>query len=160
MWGCRGTSYEHLRYGGPVLWDILSKLYLSLFISCSVPSQFRTLFILPLFKGKGAKAYDSDSYRGIAMFSVFCKVFELLLLRQLEKIAEEKGYLSQLQFGFREGVNCLDAFFVISEFINPLTERGSKAFACFLDVRKAFDTVWIDGLLYKLKYKLGVDPKM
>ena len=87
-------TYEHLRYGGPVLWDILSKLYLSLFISCSVPSQFRTFSILPLFKGKGAKACDRDSYRGIAMFSVFCKVFEMLLLRQLEKKAEEKGHFS------------------------------------------------------------------
>ena len=81
---------EHLRYGGPVLWDILSKLYLFLFISCSAPSQFRTFFILPLFKEKGAKACDRDSYCGIAMFSVFFKVFEMILLRQLEKIAEEK----------------------------------------------------------------------
>ena len=27
-------------------------------------------------------------------------------------------------------------------------------------MRKAFYTVWIDGLLYKLKYELGIDPKM
>ena len=31
------TTYEHLKYEGPVLWDILSKLYLSLFVSCDVP---------------------------------------------------------------------------------------------------------------------------
>ena len=84
----------------------------------------------------------------------------MILLRQLEKIAKEKGYFSQLQFGFREGVSCLDASFVISESVSHLTERGGKAFACFLDVKKAFDTVWIDGLLYKLKYELGVYPKM
>ena len=41
-----------------------------------------------------------------------------------------------------------------------MIERGGKAFACFLDVRKAFDTVWIDGLLYELEYELGIDPKM
>ena len=31
-----------------------------------------------------------------------------------------------------------------------MLERGSKVFGCFLDVRKAFDTVRIDGVLYKL----------
>ena len=94
------------------------------------------------------------------MFSVFCKVFEMILLRYLEKIAEEKGYYSHLQFGFKEGVSCLEASYVISETINHLTERGGRVFACFLDVRKAFDTVWIDGLLYKLKHELNVDPKI
>ena len=33
---------------------------------------------------------------------------------------------------------------------------GSKVFGCFIDVRKAFDTVWIDGLLFKLFSELGI----
>ena len=37
-----------------------------------------------------------------------------------------------------------------------MLERGRKIFSCFLDVRKAFDTVWIDGLLYKLFSDLGI----
>ena len=87
----------------------------------AVPSQSRTFFILPLFKGKGAKVYNKENYRGIAMFSVFCKVFEMVFLRQLEKIAEENGYFYYFKLEFR-GVSCLDASFVISESINHLTE--------------------------------------
>ena len=92
------------------------------------------------------------------MFSAFCKVFELLILRKLEAIVKEKRYFSHLQFGFREGASCLEASFVISESINCMREQGRKMFSCFLDVRKAFDTIWIDGLLYKLYHELHINP--
>ena len=36
----------------------------------------------------------------------------------------------------------------------------SKVHGCFLDVRKAFDTVWIDGILYKLFSELGIGGRM
>ena len=36
------------------------------------------------------------------------------------------------------------ASFTIFETINHMLERASKVFGCFLDLRKAFDTVWID----------------
>jgi hypothetical protein len=32
-----------------------------------------------------------------------------------------------------------------------LTKKKSEIFACFVDLRRAFDTVWHEGLLYKLK---------
>ena len=41
-----------------------------------------------------------------------------------------------------------------------MLERASKMFSCFLDVRKAFDTVWIDGLMCKLFSDLGVNGKL
>ena len=65
-----------------------------------------------------------------------------------------------MQFGFEEGSSCFEASFTILETINHMLERGSKMFSCFLDVRKAIDTVWIDGLMYKLFSDLGVNSKL
>ena len=70
----------------------------------------------------------------------------MVLLNRLEKFAADRGYFSELQFGFREGVGCIEASFTILETINHMLKRGSKVFSCFLDVRKAFDTVRIDKL--------------
>ena len=48
----------------------------------------------------------------------------------------------------------------IVEAINHMLERGSKVFSCFLDVRKAFNTVWIDGILYKSFFELSMGGRM
>ena len=68
------------------------------------------------------------------------------LLKRLEDFVGSKSYFSPRQFGFKKSVGCLEASFVISESVNHKLERGNKVFSCFLDVKKAFDTVWLDGL--------------
>ena len=65
-----------------------------------------------------------------------------------------------MQFGFQEGVGSSEASFTILETINHMLEHGSKVFKCFLDVHKAFDTVWIDDLLYKLFLDFGIRGSM
>ena len=71
-----------------------------------------------------------------------------------------KGFFSEMQLGFQEGVSCTKASFTILETISHILERSSKVFSCFLDVLKALDTVWIDGILYKLFSELGIGDRM
>ena len=68
----------------------------------------------------------------------------MILLNRLDNFAAHEGFFSEMQFGLQEGVGCTEASFTILETINHMLERGSKVFSCFLDVRKAFDTIWID----------------
>ena len=65
-----------------------------------------------------------------------------------------------MQFGFQEGSGFIEAYSEILETINHMLERGSKLFSCFSGIQKAFDTVWIDELLYKLFSDLGVKTKL
>ena len=133
------------------------ELYWEFFEQSSASKSLKTGLILPLFKGKGTKDNNKDNYHGIMLFPMLCKIYEMILLNRLEMYGMEKGYFSELQFGFREGVGCIEDSFIILETINHMLERGSKVFSCFLDVRKAFDTVWIDGLLFN---DLGINGKM
>ena len=160
--GVTGVSidYEHIRFAGSNLWVLLHKLFQDFFEKFSVCDDLKVGVILPLFKGKGAKANNKDNYRGITLFPTLCKIYEMILLNRLEKYAAQMGFFSEMQFGFQEGVGCNEASFTILETINHMLERGSKIFSCFLDVRKAFDTVWIDGLLYKLFSELGIRGRM
>ena len=121
-----------------------------------ISKRLKSGISLPLFKGKGAKANHKDNYRGITLFPTFCKIYEMILRSRLDNFAAYKGFFSEMQFSFQEGVGCTEASFTILETINHMLERGSKVFSCFLDVRKAFDTVWIDGILYKLFSELGI----
>ena len=155
--GIDNTAYEHLKFGGKQLWQVLSDLFVSMYSTHNVPSCLKIQLLLPIFKGRKLKASNKANYRGITLFSVFCKVFELLLLDHSESIAQKQNYFSDLQFGFSNGVECIEASYVISESVNQAVEQGDKVFACFLDVRKAFDTVWHNGLLFKLYEELSTD---
>ena len=84
----------------------------------------------------------------------------MVFLNRLENYAKKNRLFSNLQFGFQDSVGCTEASFTILESINHMLERRSKVFGCFLDVRKAFDTVWIDGLLYKLFTEFDIRGRM
>ena len=58
-------DYEQIRFAGPPLWHILHELYGHFFPNFTVPKSLKTELIVPLFKGKGAKANNKDNYRGI-----------------------------------------------------------------------------------------------
>ena len=84
-------EYEHIRFAGPPFWKLLFQLYQTFFNNFSVCDSLLTGVILPLFKGKGAKANNKDNYRGITLFPTLCKIYEMVLLNRLEKFAEQQG---------------------------------------------------------------------
>ena len=93
-------DYEHIRFGGPILWKLLHDLYHVFFDKSSVCNTLKTGLVLPLFKGKAPK----QTIKIITVESHFsptlCKIYEMIILNRLEKFASQAGYFSEIQFGF------------------------------------------------------------
>ena len=118
--GVSGVSidYEHICFVGPALWNHLFLLHRDFFQIHTVPENLKTGAILPLVKGKRAKVNNRENYRGITMFPSLCKIYEISLLSRLEVFAKQKGFFSEMQFEFQEGISYIEDSFTILETIN------------------------------------------
>lgn len=99
----------------------------------------------------GKPAEDVTSYRPISLLPVPSKVLERLLLTRLMPIIEEKQLISEHQFGFRRKHSTIDQVHRLVEKIQSGFEAGKYCAAVFLDISQAFDKIWHEGLLYKIK---------
>jgi len=61
-------------------------------------------------------------------------------------VSEAHGLIVPEQGGFRPGRGCPEQLFALTELVKLRRLRGQCTYACFIDVRKAYDTVWLDGL--------------
>ena len=69
------------------------------------------------------------------------------------------GILHGGQAGFRVNRSCMDNVVTLNELVQGRLRENKHTYAFFLDVQKAYDTVWRDGLWLKL-WDLGVKGGM
>ncbi len=89
--------------------------------------------------------------------SVLGKLFGSVIEARVREFCERKGILDVSQFGFRKGKASRDGLFVLNEIIEG--RGGERIFAGFMDISKAYPSVWRRGLWWKLR-KLGIEGKM
>jgi hypothetical protein len=109
----------------------------------------------PLFKGKGKDPSNPDSYRLISLTSIIARVFERCIFRRIYSFLENNSFFNPLQFGFRAHRSTYDPLLILTHFIRAARNHRSFLPVAFLDIKKAFDSVWHEGLLFKL-FRAGV----
>ena len=87
------------------------------------------------------------------------KFFERVIKKRLRKHLEDNGFFSKYESGFRKSKSTNDHLFRLSQTIMESFNRGEHVIAAFLDVEKAFDNVWHNGLRYKI-YQLDLPTKL
>ena len=95
------------------------------------------------------------SYRPISLISIPCKIYADILNKRLTNWLETNDLLAEEQNGFRKERSCIDHLYTLTSLIRNRKIRKKQTFVCFIDAKKAFDSVNRDMLWYKLM-KIGV----
>ena len=119
------------------LYDYLALMFRTMLIHGFMSEALLYNAIIPLIKDKNGKLDDSNNYRGIALSSLFLKIFDWLLLI----IFDANLKCDQNQFGFESGSSTSMCSWTVVEVVNYFSRKGSPVYAALLDYRKAFDLV-------------------
>ncbi|GBP81063.1 Probable RNA-directed DNA polymerase from transposon BS [Eumeta japonica] len=112
------------------------------------PGQWKIAQVVMIPK-PGKPLHEASSYRPISLLSVPGKIFERMLLNRMREYLSD--VISQHQFGFREKHGTIEQIHRITDIISRTLEFKQFCSAVFLDISQAFDRVWHEGLLYKIK---------
>ena len=86
------------------------------------------------------------------------KLFEQVIEQRPCSYLEDIGFINKYQSGFRHESSD-DHLFRLSQSVMESFNRGEHVVAAFLDVEKAFNNVWHNGLRYKI-FTLDLPTKM
>jgi hypothetical protein len=123
------------------------------------PEAWQMAVVSCLHKGKGLSKSDWKSYRLISLLSVVGKLFEAIFSNRITNYLNENNLLSSSQGGFRGGGRrCSHHSWALAEIIKSTARQGKLTFVAFLDVKKAYPTVFRAALLERLHVIISKGP--
>ena len=107
--------------------------------------------VTPIFK-KGDKQLIKN-YRPISLLPICGKAFEKLIFNNLYNHLTRYNLITKNQSGFRPGDSTTNQLIdLVNEIHHAFDSTTSlEVRAIFLDISKAFDKVWHDGLIFKMR---------
>ena len=126
------------------------------FRSGNIPSEWKTADVKFLRKA-GKKNYNiASAYRPISLTSSLGKCLERIVTVRLNGFIEHNKIIDQEREGFRKFHSTTHALMRLVQDIYNGFNNKEKSLLAFIDMEKAFDSVWRDGLLVEM-HNLGLE---
>jgi len=138
--------------------DVILKFYNAIWNRGRLPKAWKHAVVLPILK-VGKDPQQASSYRPISLTSTMSKLMERLVTSRLMWYWEKFGLLNNTQSGFRQGRSTADHITRLQDLVTRHQHNKGHVLAVFVDFEKAFDMVWRNGLMIKLK-SLGINGRM
>ena len=115
------------------------------------PDMWKLANVTPIFK-KGDKQLIKN-YRSISLLPICGKILEKVIFNNLYYYLHTNNLITKNQSGFRPGDSTTNQLLYLLDEIHQAFDspKSLEVRAVFLDISKAFDKVWHDGLIFKLE---------
>ena len=117
------------------------------------PSEWKVASVTFLKKSGKADYHQPSAYRPISLTSCLGKCMEKIIVTRLYGFVEHHNILDEEQEGFRRFRGTTQALLRLTQDIMNGFNARESTLAALVDMEKAYDSVWRDGLLHKLDKK-------
>ena len=121
------------------------------------PDKWKEAHVTPIFKTGDRQ--DKANYRPISLLSNLGKLLERIIFKKLYEYCQQNGLLTWRNSGYKKLDSTINQMIYISHKIYEALAKGQEVCFVSLDASAAFDRVWHDGLIHKLKNK-GISGKL
>ena len=142
---------EALKFGCDSISCHLADLFKMYLTHNHMTDAFLKSSLVPIIKDTNAMHSSSENYRAIAISSFIVKLMDYVIY----DLQPGAFATSEYQFGFKANTSTTLCSWAVLETVNFFTNRGGVVYACFLDLKKAFDMVKLSILFNKLENKLS-----
>ena len=155
--GHDAITAEHLKHCGTLSKAALAWALNVIIYTESIPEQLKRGLIVSIPKSNRDATYKTHN-RGITLLPVYYKLLERIIISRENEVFDNKQVIDELQGAGQAKCSCLHTSMLLQEAIGENRSKGATVYVVYLDIKKAFDTVWIPGLLHKLM-KSGIIKK-
>ena len=149
--GIDQVNNEMLKAAMPLIIKALQCIFNAILEKQYYPSGWKKGIIVNIFKS-GDKM-DTNNYRGLTVNSCIGKLFNCILNNRLTDLVDKEKVIPDCQIGFKKGARTSDHIFILNTLFRKYVKDNNKLFLCFVDFKKAYDSVWREALMLKLLRK-------
>ncbi|GFT43336.1 RNA-directed DNA polymerase from mobile element jockey [Trichonephila clavipes] len=136
----------------------IALLFNMLLENCYFPKSWRMAVVIPILKPNSDDS-NPQNYRPISLLSSLSKAYEFVILNRLNQHCLVRNIIISEQYGFVTKCSTVTQLLRVTKLVHTGFQNHQATGMLFVDIAKAFDKIWHDGLISKMM-RLGFSDQI